>query len=60
MEGRFLSWCLMLVTWLVVLASCFLLLAMLGLSGWQRFAALVPVLLLLRYTVQRFLAKGRR
>ena len=60
MEGRFLSWCLLLIAWIAALAGCSYLLARFGLSGWPQFAALIPVLLLCRFTVQRFLAKGRQ
>jgi len=60
MEGRFFAWCLLLAVWLVVLGGCYFLLDQLGLSGWQRFVALIPVLIVLRISIQRFLAKGKR
>lgn len=60
MEGRFLSWCLLLIAWIAVLAGGAYLLARFGLSGWPQFGVLIPVFLLCRFTVQRFLAKGRR
>ncbi len=60
MEGRFFIWCLLLIAWVIVLVGCLYLLAQFGLSGWQNFAALIPLLLLCRFTVQRFLAKGKQ
>lgn len=60
MEGRFFTWCLLLATWMVILVGCFVLLSQFGLSEWQRFAALIPILLICRFSIQRFLAKGRR
>ena len=60
MEGRFLTWCLLLAAWIIVLSGCFFLLTLLGLSGWPRFIAIIPILLVLRFTIQRFLARGRR
>ena len=60
MEGRFFSWCLLIVVWLVVLGGCYFLLDQFGLSGWQRFLASIPVLIALRFSIQRFLSKGRR
>lgn len=60
MEGRFFTWCLLLITWITVLAGGTYLLTQFGLSEWQCFAALIPLMLLCRFTVQRFLAKGRK
>ena len=60
MEGRFFTWCLFIVVWMIVLGGCYYLLTQLGLSDWVRFVALIPVLIVLRISVQRFLAKGRR
>jgi hypothetical protein len=59
MEGRFFTWCLFIVTWTVVLGGCLYILDQLGLNEWQRFVALTPLLILLRFTVQRFLKKGK-
>ena len=60
MEGRFFSWCLLIIAWLVVLGGCYVLLNQFGLSSWSRFVALIPVFIVLRFSVQRFLSKGRR
>jgi len=59
MKGRFWTWCLLIYIWLVVLGGLLWLLDQFGLSGWERFVALVPALLFLRFTVQRFLSKNR-
>ena len=58
MKGRFLVWCLLVVVWVAVLAGCYALVEQFGLGEWQGFVVLVPVLLLVRFTVQRFLSKG--
>lgn len=60
MEGRFVKWCLLLAASIAALAACLILLNQLGLSGWRRFVVLIPVLLVLRFGIQHFLAKGRR
>ena len=59
-EGRFLAWCGLLLAWLVVLGAYWWVLSWLGLGGWVHFMAMVPVLILLRMSIQRFLKKGRQ
>lgn len=60
MEGRFFTWCLLIGAWIIVFGGLIYVLYQLGLNEWQRFVALIPVLILLRITVQRFLTKGKR
>ena len=60
MEGRFSTWCLLIAATLGVFVGYSLFLDQFDLNGWQRFLALVPLLLVIRFVVQRFLAKGRR
>ena len=55
---RFFRWCLFVVGWIVALSICSYVLAQLGLHGVARFVALIPLFLLLRFTVQRFLRRG--
>ena len=55
---RFLKWCLLLYAWLVVLGACFYVADLAGLDGWIRFIALVPVLVGMRFSIQRFLRRG--
>ncbi len=61
MEERFFTWCLFIAIWLIVLSGVLYLIEIqLGLSGWRRFVAMLPLLILLRMTIQRFLTKGKR
>ena len=60
MLGRFSAWCLFIGMWLIVLGGCYFLLDQVGLSGWRRFVVLIPVLIAVRFSVQRFLGKGKR
>ena len=60
MNSRFVKWCLLILAWIVILNGCFFLLDFMGLSSWKGFLALIPVLLLVRYTVQRFWSKDQR
>ena len=60
MVGRFFVWCLFILGWIAVLGGCYFLLGqVLGLSGVWLFLAQIPVLILLRISVQRFLQKGK-
>lgn len=52
---RFLKWCLFIYGCLVVLGGCFYLVEIAGLTGWLRFVVLIPVLILFRVVVQRYL-----
>jgi hypothetical protein len=60
MEGRFFAWCLLIAVWLIILGGVIFLLYQFDLSEWQRFVALIPIFIVLRISIQRFLAKGRR
>jgi len=59
-DGRFVAWCLLLAGCLVVLVGGHYLLDYFELTGWRRLVAAVPVLIAMRFSIQRFLAKGRK
>ena len=50
----------LIVGWIGALLVCRFLLNQLGLTGWQGFVALIPVLIAVRFTIQRFLSKDKR
>lgn len=53
-------WCLFMIFWAAVLGGSYYLLEyQLGVNGWWRFIAQIPLLILLRVSVQRFLQKGQ-
>ena len=59
MEGRFVKYLLLILTWFIILSGAVLALSALGLDGWLRFVALIPLLVVLRIAVRRF-PKGKR
>ena len=53
-------WCLFMIFWAAVLGGSYYHLEyQLGVNGWWRFIAQIPLLILLRISVQRFLQKGQ-
>ncbi len=59
MEGRFFTWCLLLAATLSVFGGYVWFLYQFDLNEWQMFAALVPLLLIIRFVIQRFLGKRK-